>query len=74
MWGWESCEIVLASRSNRCRALADAEKMGRQHLDRDGPLQPRVPRLVHLPHSARAQGRENLVGAEASAGCKRHRT
>ena len=35
----------------------------RQNLDRDVSLQLRVPRLVHLPHPARAQGREDLVGA-----------
>ena len=39
----------------------------RQHLDRDGALEPRVPRLVDLSHPARANGREDLVRAEARA-------
>ena len=39
-----------------------------QHLDRDLAPEPRVPRAVDLAHPARAEGREHLVGAEASAG------
>ena len=45
----------------------------RQHLDRDVPLQPLVPCPVHLPHPARAQRREDLVGPELRAGRQRHR-
>ena len=39
----------------------------RQHLDRDDPLEPRVPRPIDLSHPARAEGREDLVGAETGA-------
>ena len=41
--------------------------MRRQHLHRHRPLQPRVPRLVDLPHPARAERRQDLVGTEAGA-------
>ena len=40
----------------------------RQHLDGDRPLETRVPRPVHLSHSARAERRQDLVGAEAGTG------
>src|ERR1700693_990340 len=26
MWGWESCEIVFASRSNRCRTSGEDDR------------------------------------------------
>ena len=35
--------------------------------------EPRVPRLVHLPHPARAQRRQDLVGAEVCSGGDAHR-
>ena len=46
--------------------------MLRQHLDGDGAVQAGVAGFVHLTHAARANGREDLVGAERGAGCKRH--
>ncbi len=36
-----------------------------KNLDGDGPLQARVPSPIHLPHPARPERREDLVGAEA---------
>ena len=42
--------------------------MLRQDLDRDGALEPRVPRPVHLAHAAGADRREDLVGAETRSG------
>ena len=59
-------------------ALEPRERVGigrdglRQHLDRDVAIQLPVARAVDLPHSARAQRREDLVGAEAGAGGERH--
>src|SRR6266508_3962678 len=47
--------------------------MLRQHLDCHGPFEPRVPRLVHLPHPARAQRSEDLVGTELCSGGDAHR-
>ena len=56
------------------RALrASAARCGGQHLDRDGALEPRVARLVDLAHPARAERREDLVGAEPGPGGEGHR-
>ena len=38
-----------------------------QDLDGDGPVEPRVARLVDFAHAPRAERREDLVGAEARA-------
>jgi len=40
----------------------------RQNFDRDIAAEPRVLRLVDLPHPSRTDGREDLVGAEAGTG------
>jgi hypothetical protein len=45
-----------------------------QPFERDDTLEPRVSRSVDLPHAADADEREDLVRAEASAGCERGRT
>ena len=42
--------------------------VGRQHFDRDRPIEPRVAGLVDFAHPARAEQREDLVRAEAHAG------
>ena len=44
----------------------------RQDLDGDRPLEPRVLRLVNLPHPARADRRDDLVGTEAGTRCEAH--
>ena len=46
--------------------------MLRQDLDRHRSLEPRVPRLVDLPHPSCANRRQDLVGAEAGAAGKGH--
>jgi hypothetical protein len=43
-----------------------------QHLDRDGPIEPRIAGLVDLAHAAGADGRDDLVGSKACAGRQRH--
>jgi len=58
-------------------ALEALERVGRariggQHLDGHDAVQPRVARAIHLPHAARAEGAEDLVGTEARAGGKGH--
>src|SRR5262249_37440804 len=56
-------------------ALADLRPFSgvrRKHLDRDGTVQTRIARFVDFAHAARAEGRQDLVRAEASAGRKRH--
>src|SRR6266852_829373 len=45
----------------------------REHLDRNIAQKPRVPGPIHLPHPARTQRRQDLVGPEARAGRERHR-
>ena len=40
----------------------------RHDLDRDLPVQPRVPSPIHLSHPARAERRENLIRAEPRSG------
>ena len=42
-------------------------EMRRKNLDGDPAVQPRIPRLIHLAHSAGANGRDNFVGAELRA-------
>ena len=38
-----------------------------QYLDRDVATEPRVAGTIHLAHAARAERRDDLVGAEANA-------
>ena len=73
MWGCESCEIVCASRSKRWRTSGDDERCGRQDLDRHRAVEPRVARPVDLAHPARAERRDDLVGAQAFPGREGHR-
>ena len=70
----------MRQRRDRLRlALEPRQRVGirgerlRQHLDRDVALELRVPRPVDLPHPARAERREDLVGTEASPGWECHR-
>ncbi len=42
-------------------------EVGRQNLDRDDTLEPRVERLVHLAHAAGAERGSDLVGSEPRA-------
>ena len=44
----------------------------RQDLDGDRALEPRVPRLVNLPHPAGPDGRKDLVRTEFGSGGQRH--
>ena len=67
----------MGQRRDRLRlALEPGQRVGiggdglREDLDRDVPVQLRVPRPVDLPHPARAERREDLVGAETRPGCE----
>ena len=74
MLGWFRAEADRASFSKRLRrSWSDGQRL-RQHLDRHLAPEPRVPRPVHLAHPARAERREDLVGAEASPGGERQRS
>ncbi len=44
----------------------------RQHFDRNVTPEARVPRAIDLAHAARADGRDDFVGAEARAGGQTH--
>ena len=73
MCGCVSCEIARASRSKRSRNCGSAAAR-RENLDGDGPVEPRVARLVDLAHAAGAEGGHDLVRAEARAGDEGHRS
>jgi len=72
-------DVGMIERARRLGFLLEAPQTirirregGEQHLDRDVALQPLIPRPVHLPHPARADGREDLVGAEAGTRREAH--
>jgi hypothetical protein len=45
---------------------------GRKHLDRHIAPEPRVPRAIHLAHTARTQRRLNFIRTKFSASGERH--
>ncbi len=49
-------------------------EVGRQDLDRDFAVKPRVLRPVDLAHPARAKGGEDFVGTQFCSACQRHST
>jgi len=70
----------MRERRDRLRlALEPGQRVGigrnrrREDLDRNVAVELSIPRPVDLPHSTRAQRREDLVGAEAGAGGKCYR-
>src|SRR5438093_572334 len=63
-------ELHFAFESRDALRVAD-EGLG-QDLDRDLARKLRVARAIDFAHAAGAERRENLVGAEATAGLKRH--
>ena len=54
------------------QAVGVRGKRRRQDLDRDISPEPRVLRPIDLPHSARAEGRDDLVRAEPRTGSEAH--
>src|SRR5579864_9542847 len=48
-------------------------KLRVRYFDRDVAIQARVARPIHLAHAARADGREDFIGAEAVTCGKGHR-
>ena len=77
-WEVEACHFPAASRipnsavrSNRCFRSGSDAMLG-EHLDGDGAVQAGVARLVHFAHAPSPNGREDLVGAEASADREGH--
>ena len=72
MFGWFSADADRASCSKRAQAIGVLRERRRQHLDRHLAPEPRVLRPVDLAHPARAERREDLVGAELRSGGERH--
>jgi len=44
-----------------------------RNFDGDDPVEPRVPRPVHLAHATCSDGRNDLVRTKKGPGCYRHR-
>src|SRR6476620_8122043 len=61
MLGWFNADAARASCSKRRSRSASFAP------------EPRVPRAIHLPHPARAELAEHLVGTELRAGSESHR-
>ena len=71
----DGTDVRMRERGNRPRlalesraAIRIGRQVGRQHLHRHRAIEPRVARFVDLAHAARAEGGEDLVWAESSAG------
>ncbi len=76
----EGDDVGVVERRDGARfALQAGESLGRggevrgQELERHVPAEPRVAGAIDLAHATRAQGDEDLVGAETGARCERHR-
>ena len=54
------------------QAVGVRRETRRQHLDRDIPPEPRIPRAEDLPHAACAEQGHNLVWSEARTWLERH--
>ena len=75
----QGCEVRVVQRTQeaglalepRPPFLVARERIGKG-LERHLSPEPRVPRPVHLPHSARANRRDDLVRAQAGPGCEGH--
>jgi hypothetical protein len=72
-------DVGMAESRHRARlalearqALPVARECLGEHLERHLPPEPGVERPVHLPHAARAERGDDLVGPEAGAGSEGH--
>ena len=70
----DGADVRVLQRGNRAglaleprAALRIARDVERQHLDGDGPIEPRVAGRVDFAHPARAEQRDDLVRAQAGA-------
>ena len=64
-------DLRLALEARQAVRIAGEEF--RQGLQGDVAIEPRIPRAIHLAHSARADEGGDLVDAESGAGRERHR-
>ena len=72
MLGWLIAATARASRSNRASASGSLASAAGKHLDGDVAAEPRVVGAVDLAHAAGADGRDDLVRAEARANERVH--
>ena len=77
----QRADVRMTQRGDRARfGLKSTSKVGpvgqitRQELDGHRPIQPRIARLVHLAHPARADERQDFVRAESDASGEPHLT
>ena len=70
----QRADVRVIERGNRARLAVEArlglrvaDASGGQDLHGDVPVETRVPGAIDLAHAARADSRENFVGAEARA-------
>ena len=69
----ELADVRMIQRGHRARfALEPFRKLLAGNLDGDRAVEARVARLVHFPHAARANEREDLIGTELRAGREGH--
>jgi hypothetical protein len=69
----ELADIGMIQRGDDPRLTLEAlRKFRGGDFDRDIAIQPRVAGAVNLAHPSRSEGRENLIGSQASSRCKGH--
>ena len=78
--GVEDDDVGMIQAGDRARLALEARQaigirghLGRQHLERDLAPELGVASPVHLPHPARAERGDDLVGTETGGGSERHR-
>jgi hypothetical protein len=72
-------DVRIVERCDGARFLLEAlprlgiggERAG-QYLDRDGPIEPRIARAIHLAHAPFAKGRDDFVRTEPRTGIECH--
>jgi hypothetical protein len=64
MLGWFRVAVACALPFETLKAIRIPRPVVREHLDRHVAFQQGVARAIHFAHSARAQGRNNLVGIQ----------
>jgi hypothetical protein len=72
MLGWFSEARTWAFSRKAGQAIRIERERVRQHLQRDVTIQLAVSGAIHLAHTARAEGRDDFVGAEATSGGQGH--
>ena len=65
----ERGEHLCFARESREPIGIERKPLG-QHLQRDIPIEFRVASAIHLPHGARPERREDLIGANADTCCE----